>query len=147
VELEVYEVAYCIPEEPGDLPIVIFSVMINRPCAWLPNSSGHYFEHSIIANPPPEQVKPGMEKLVLSSTPPASHGTSQHIKSFWEPFVPAILTQQTSKNSSMCSISYFNHLLNFPGPAVMICKRNGQRFLRMQQCDFYFFICSVHPCL
>jgi hypothetical protein len=29
----------------------------------------------------------------------------------------------------------------------MICKRNGQRFLRMQQCDFYFFICSVHPCL
>jgi hypothetical protein len=35
VELEVLDVAYNFPSNPKEVPIIIFSVMINRPCTWL----------------------------------------------------------------------------------------------------------------
>src|SRR5215472_11994318 len=36
VELEVLDVVYNLPTNPNVSPIMILSVMINRPCAWIP---------------------------------------------------------------------------------------------------------------
>ena len=38
VELEVLDFAYNLPINPNERAIMIFSVMINRPCSWLPAS-------------------------------------------------------------------------------------------------------------
>ena len=44
VELEVIGVAYCIPETARDgEAVVIFTVMLSRPCSWAANGCEHLF--------------------------------------------------------------------------------------------------------
>ena len=97
VELEVLDVAYNLPTNPNERAIMIFSVMINRPCTWLP-ASGEYHTYILHLCPPLfSQERLGMEKLACNSTRTATHGASPNIKSSSLVSVPAIQTLTTSK--------------------------------------------------
>jgi hypothetical protein len=97
VELEVTHVAYSVLREHDKRALMIFSVMINRPCAWAANNSEYLSHFPNVTNYVPNQRKPGMEKLGLSLTLTVQHGRLHATRTCGSVLAPVFLTQPTSK--------------------------------------------------